>query len=59
MPVQAPDHSVNKLPESAVAVNVTEAPDVSDFEQAAPQLMPAGLDVTVPEPLPLFDTVSV
>ncbi len=59
VPLHAPDHPVKALPTAAVADSTTEVPDRNDDVHVAPQLMPAGLDVTVPEPLPLFDTVSV
>ena len=42
-----------------VAVKVRTVPGATDSEQVAPQLMPAGLLVTVPEPVPLFVTDSV
>jgi hypothetical protein len=35
---------------AAEAVRVTEVPDAYEAEHVAPQLMPAGLLVTVPEP---------
>ena len=42
-----------------VALSVTTVPLVSDAEQVAPQLMPVGLLVTVPVPVPALETVSV
>jgi len=45
------------LPEDAVAVRVTDVGDVYDAEQVLPQLIPEGLEVTVP--FPDFVTVKV
>src|SRR3954467_8488069 len=59
VPVQAPDQPVNEDPSAAVAVNVTFVPTSYAALQVAPQLIPAGALVTPPEPLPVFDTVSV
>jgi hypothetical protein len=42
-----------------VAVKVIAAPLLKVAEQVLPQLMPAGLLVTVPLPVPAFDNVSV
>src|SRR5438552_3394315 len=53
-----PDQPLNTLPDAAAAVSVTVVPDVNDDEHVAPQLMPAGLLVTVPDPAPVFDTDS-
>jgi hypothetical protein len=46
-------------PAAAAAVKVTFVPNANCVLQVAPQLMPAGLLVTVPLPVPIFDTVSV
>jgi hypothetical protein len=46
-------------PAAGVAVKVTSVPLLNEAEHAAPQLMPAGVLVTVPVPLPAFVTVSV
>jgi hypothetical protein len=50
-------------PEAGVAVSVTSVPLLNDAEQVLPQLIPAGLLVTVPFPMPLlvvvFTTVTV
>ncbi len=59
-PVQAPSQPTNELPLLAVAVRVTVTPLVNWAEQpvaaATPlvivQLIPAGLEVTVPLPVP-------
>ena len=48
----APDHPVKFEPVAGVAVNVTTVPFVYELAQVAPQLIPAGLDVTVPLPFP-------
>jgi hypothetical protein len=39
-------------PVSAAAVMVTDDPTVKNAEQATPQLIPVGLEVTVPLPVP-------
>ncbi len=49
----------NELPVSGTAVRVTVVPWVTPAEQVAPQLMPAGLLVTVPVPPPLVVTDNV
>jgi hypothetical protein len=46
-------------PLAAVAVSVTAVPEVTDSEQAVPQLMPAGVLVTVPEPEPTLASERV
>ena len=60
VPEQAPLQPAKEEPAAGVAVRVMAVPGVTDCEQAVPQLMPAGLPVTVPEPVPLFviDSVS-
>jgi hypothetical protein len=45
-------------PEAGVAVRVTVVPVLRLAEQVLPQLMPAGLLVTVPLPVPALLTVS-
>ena len=57
-PEQAPLQPEKTLPAAAAAVRVTEALVVNVAEQVAPQLMPAGLLVTVPAPVPAKLTVS-
>jgi hypothetical protein len=52
-----PLHPPNVEPTAGVAVNVTRVPLLNDAEQVPPQLMPAGLLVTVPFPVPLLVTV--
>jgi hypothetical protein len=59
VPEQAPDQPVNVEPLSAVAVTVTLVPRGNEAEQAPPHVIPAGLLVTVPAPLPPVLTVSV
>lgn len=58
VPLQAPLHPANADPEAGDAVSTTDAPDVYDALQLLPQLIPDGLDVTVPLPVPDFATVS-
>ena len=48
VPVQSPDQPVNLEPAAAVAFNVTDAPSWKAAEQVVPQLIPVGLDVTLP-----------
>ena len=50
LPLQAPAQVPNTNPLAGAAVNVTEVPESKLAEQLALQLMPAGLDVTVPLP---------
>jgi len=59
VPEQAPDQPAKTEPEAAVAVKVTEVPVVKEALQVVPQLIPEGLLVTVPEPVPAFETVNV
>jgi hypothetical protein len=56
VPVQAPDQPVKSDPVSGVAVRVTAVPSRNDAVQLAPQLIPAGLLVTVPAPVPVLLT---
>ena len=49
----------NTDPGSATAVSVTVVPKSTIVEQVAPQLIPPGLLVTVPVPLPALATESV
>jgi len=55
----APDQPPKDAPELAVAVRVTIVPPLNEALQVTPQLMPAGLLVTVPTPVPAGVTVSV
>jgi len=52
VPEHAPPQPVNVLPEAAAAVRLTDAPVVKAALQVEPQAMPAGDEVTVPEPVP-------
>ena len=54
-PAQPP----KREPALAPAVSVTTVPLAYGSEQSVPQLMPAGLEVTVPLPVPDLPTVSV
>jgi hypothetical protein len=56
--VQAPDHPAKVSPELGVAVNTTAAPLEKLAVQVPGQLIPAGLLVTVPAPVPALFTVS-
>jgi hypothetical protein len=59
VPEQAPLQPAKVEPAAGAAVSVTAVPGPKDCEQVAPQLMPAGLLVTVPEPVPLLVTDRV
>jgi len=50
LPEQAPDQPAKAKPEAAAAESVTLVPEAKEAEQALPQSMPAGDEVTVPEP---------
>ena len=54
-----PDHPVKSEFESALALSVIFLPGLTFSVQLVPQLIPAGLLVTVPLPVPDFVTVSV
>jgi hypothetical protein len=56
-PVQAPDHPANTEPGLAEAVSVTSVPEENSQAHVVPQLMPDGLLVTGPLPVPAFWTV--
>ena len=59
VPEQAPPQPAKKEPAAGVAVRVRTEPGVTDCEHVAPQLMPAGVLVTVPVPVPFLATESV
>jgi len=56
VPVQAPDQLAKVEPVPAAAVSVTTVPLAKLALHVAPQLIPAGLLVTVPVPVPAFVT---
>ena len=57
--VQLPDQPANVDPEAGVAVKVTAVPLLRIVVQVPPQLIPAGLLVTAPVPVPARVTASV
>ncbi len=60
VPEQPPPlHPANEEPAAGAGVNVTGAPASNCAVQVPPQSMPAGVDVTVPLPVPCFWTVTV
>ena len=56
--LHAPLHPEKVCPVEGVAVSVTDVFSAKLVVQLVPQLIPAGLDDTVPVPLPAFVTVS-
>ena len=55
-----PDHPANVEPDAGVAVKVETVPEVTpETEQVAPQFMEPPDEVTVPEPVPFFETERV
>ena len=59
VPVQAPDHPLKVEFALAVAVSVTLVPELYGSVQSLPQLIPAGVELTVPVPVPVFVTVRL
>src|SRR5512132_722716 len=59
VPEQAPDQPLKADRGVAAAVSVSTVPYLNVCAQAAPQLMPAGLEMTVPTPFPAFVSASV
>ena len=60
VPEQPPPLQPVKVePAAGAAVSVTAVPLVKLAAQVAPQVMPAGLLVMVPAPVPALETVSV
>ena len=59
VPVQPPLQPAKTDPEAGTAVSVTVVFFENDLEQVVPQLMPLGLLVTVPLPVPFLVTWSV
>lgn len=57
VPLQAPDQPANVDPEFGVAVSVTAVPAAKLALQVCPQLMPEGVLVTVPAPVPAATTL--
>ena len=58
VPLQSPPHPANVEPEAGVGVRVTWVPSAKLAEQVAPQLIPAGELLTVPDPVPFLETVN-
>jgi hypothetical protein len=58
VPLQAPDQPTNVEPVLGVAVSVTNVPLAKPALHVVPQLMPEGLLVTAPEPVPVVCNVS-
>ena len=59
MPEHGPDQPEKSEPLAAEAVSVTVVPKEYACEHVEPQLIPAGLELTLPEPDPDLLTVSV
>lgn len=59
VPEHGPLHPTKVDPFAAAAFKVTLVALAKEAEQVAPQLIPAGLDVTEPEPVPARVTVRV
>src|SRR3990172_9452317 len=59
VPVQVPFQPAKTEPEEAAAVSVTRVPLLYGSEQSAPQLIPAGDELTVPAPVPPLLTLRV
>ena len=58
-PVQAPLHPAKYDPLAAVTVNFTFVPEANGALHVGWQLIPPGVLVTVPEPVPARVTVNV
>jgi hypothetical protein len=58
VPVQAPLQPEKTDPDADCAVSVTDVPAAKSAEHAWPQSIPAGLEVTVPAPSPMWVTAS-
>ena len=58
VPVQPPDHPPNVEVDPGASLSVTTVPAANVYLQVEPQLMPAGLLVMVPVPVPELCTVS-
>src|SRR5581483_9191021 len=57
VPEQAPDHPAKAEPTAGVADNCTTVPTAKSAVHPDPQLIPAGVLDTVPEPFPARETV--
>ena len=58
VPVQPPDHPPNVEVDPGASLSVTTVPAGNEYWHVVPQLMPAGLLVMVPVPVPELCTVS-
>ena len=58
VPVQPPDHPPNVEVDPGASLSVTTVPAANVYWHVVPQLMPAGLLVMVPAPVPESFTVS-
>jgi len=58
-PKQAPDQPPKLEPAAGVAVKTTCVPSAYDAAQVEPQSIPAGLELTLPEPRPYRFTWSI
>jgi len=56
VPEQSPPHPEKLDPGAGAAVSVTDTVLAKVASQVTPQLIPIGLEVTVPEPSPVFMT---
>src|SRR5262249_31797053 len=59
VPVQSPLQWSKRAPEAGVGVSVTLVPKAKGALHAGPQLIPGGLEVTVPLPVPSLLTIRV
>lgn len=59
VPAHAPVHDAKNEPDAATGVSFTTVPELNDALQAVGQLIPAGLLVTVPLPVPAGVMVNV
>lgn len=59
VPLQTPPHPTKTAPDAGVAVRVTLVPVANDATHAVPQVMPDGVETTVPGPERVTVTVGV